>query len=69
MTRPKCAEYGIVSSQLFKWRKALLEGGSLVFKEEIKSSPCSKMKCNPLEYLLKQIQDGVADEEIPPIVL
>jgi transposase-like protein len=22
-----CSEYGIVSSQLFKWRKALLEGG------------------------------------------
>ena len=27
-----CQKYGIVSSQLFKWKKALIERGSSVFK-------------------------------------
>lgn len=27
-----CAEYGIVSSQIFKWKKALLDQGADVFK-------------------------------------
>lgn len=27
-----CAEYGVVSSQLFKWKKALLDQGADVFK-------------------------------------
>jgi transposase-like protein len=27
-----CAEYGIVSSQLFKWKKAVLDQGADVFK-------------------------------------
>jgi transposase-like protein len=31
-TAELCQEYGIVSSQLFKWRKTLLEGGEVVFK-------------------------------------
>lgn len=36
-TAELCAEYGVVSSQLFKWRKVLLAGGSVVFKEESKT--------------------------------
>lgn len=28
-----CQEFGIVSSQLFKWKKALLDGGADVFKQ------------------------------------
>jgi transposase-like protein len=32
-TAELCSEYGIVSSQLFKWRKALLEGGSVVLRK------------------------------------
>jgi transposase len=27
-----CSEYGVVSSQIFKWKKALLEHGADVFK-------------------------------------
>lgn len=27
-----CKEYGVFSSQIFKWRKALLEGGASVFE-------------------------------------
>lgn len=29
-----CAEYGVVSSQIFKWKKALLDQGANVFKNE-----------------------------------
>ena len=31
-TAELCSEYGIVSSQVFKWKKALLEQGSDIFK-------------------------------------
>lgn len=31
-TSELCAEYGVVSSQIFKWKKALLEQGAEVFK-------------------------------------
>ena len=27
-----CAEYGVVSSQIFKWKKALMDQGAEVFK-------------------------------------
>ena len=33
-----CQEYGVVSSQLFKWKKALLENGADVFKNGTSSS-------------------------------
>ena len=32
-----CAEYGLVSSQIFKWKKALLDNGKAVF-DNIKHS-------------------------------
>jgi len=32
-TAELCQEFGVVSSQLFKWKKALLEHGSAVFKD------------------------------------
>lgn len=31
-TAELCAEYGVVSSQIFKWKKALLDQGADVFK-------------------------------------
>jgi transposase-like protein len=31
-TAELCSEYGIVSSQLFKWKKAVLDQGAEVFK-------------------------------------
>ena len=31
-TAELCQEYGIVASQLFKWRKQLLDNGSLAFE-------------------------------------
>ena len=31
-TAELCSEYGVVSSQLFKWKKALVEQGSDIFK-------------------------------------
>lgn len=31
-TAELCAEYGVVSSQIFKWKKALLDQGAEVFK-------------------------------------
>eukprot|EP01036_Dinobryon_divergens_P018386 gene18386-25045_t len=31
-TAELCSEYGIVSSQLFKWKKALVDQGAEVFK-------------------------------------
>lgn len=36
-TAELCQEYGIVSSQLFKWKKALLEYGPTLFKNGIPS--------------------------------
>jgi transposase len=30
-----CAEYGVVSSQIFKWKKAVLDQGADVFKNGI----------------------------------
>jgi transposase len=33
-----CQEYGIVSSQLFKWKKVLLEQGQAIFKNGVLSS-------------------------------
>ncbi len=30
-TAELCQEYGVVSSQIFKWKKALLDGGKQVF--------------------------------------
>jgi transposase-like protein len=34
-TAELCQEYGIVSSQLFKWKKALLEYGPTLFKNGV----------------------------------
>lgn len=34
-TAELCSEYGIVSSQVFKWKKALLEQGSDIFKNGV----------------------------------
>ena len=36
-TAELCQEYGIVSSQLFKWKKVLLEQGQFVFKKGTQS--------------------------------
>jgi transposase len=34
-TAELCQEYGIVSSQIFKWKKALLEHGHDIFKNGV----------------------------------
>ena len=38
-----CAEYGVVSSQLFKWKKVLLDQGSELFKSGA-LTPCDDQK-------------------------
>jgi transposase len=35
-TAELCSEYSVVSSQIFKWKKALLEGGKQVFSNHTK---------------------------------
>ena len=37
-TAELCQEYGIVASQLFKWRKQLLDNGSLAFESGAKKA-------------------------------
>lgn len=34
-----CQEYGVVSSQIFKWKKALLDHGSDIFAKGAPSNP------------------------------
>ena len=43
-----CQTYGIVSSQLFKWRKALMERGSSVFAS---SSPPAQSSSQEIDKL------------------
>ena len=43
-----CQEYGVVSSQIFKWRKALLEHGQDVFKD---GTPTQSTESKQLETL------------------
>ena len=34
-TAELCQEYGIVSSQIFKWKKELIENGQEIFKKDL----------------------------------
>lgn len=35
-TAELCQEFGVVNSQIFKWKKALLEGGKQIFTNPLK---------------------------------
>tara|TARA_B100001750_G_C15407609_1_gene546072 strand:- start:472 stop:753 length:282 start_codon:yes stop_codon:yes gene_type:complete len=55
-TAQLCSEYGIVSSQLFKWRKALLEGGSVVFREKVKDSSAPDKQIESLHATIGRLK-------------
>lgn len=55
-TAQLCFEYGIVSSQLFKWRKALVEGGSAVFKEKAKDSSTQDKQIESLHATIGRLK-------------
>ena len=56
ITAQLCAEYGIVSSQLFKQRKVLLEGGSVIFKEKVKDSYTSDKQIDSLHATIGRLK-------------
>lgn len=51
-TAELCQEYGVVSSQIFKWKKALLDHGSEVFKN---GTPTQSTESTEIEKLHAKI--------------
>ena len=43
-TAELCSEYGVVNSQIFKWKKALLDSGKQVFREMCREIPMKERK-------------------------
>lgn len=47
-TAELCQEYSVVSSQIFKWKKELIENGQEIFKKDLSFK---KEECNQVEKL------------------
>lgn len=51
-----CQTYGIVSSQLFKWRKALMERGSEVFASSFPQAQSSSQEIDKLHATIGRLK-------------
>lgn len=51
-----CQTYGIVSSQLFKWRKALMERGSEVFASSSSQAQISSQEIDKLHATIGRLK-------------
>jgi transposase-like protein len=51
-----CQEYGVVSSQIFKWKKALLEHGSEIFSKGTPIKSSSDMELEKLHATIGRLK-------------
>ncbi len=51
-----CCEYGVVSSQIFKWKKALLEQGADVFKNGTPSKSNEQSELDKLHATIGRLK-------------
>jgi transposase len=54
-TAELCQQYGIVSSQLFKWKKALLDNGQEIFKNGTPSKDQPKAEIEQLHATIGRL--------------
>ena|SRR5271165_7511084 len=55
-TADLCQEYGIVSSQIFKWKKALLEHGHDVFKNGVQAKDSEELAIENLHATIGKLK-------------
>jgi transposase len=55
-TADLCQEYGIVSSQIFKWKKALLEHGHDIFKNGVQVTDSEKLTIEKLHVTIGKLK-------------
>lgn len=51
-----CQEYGIVSSQIFKWKKALLEHGSEIFSKGAETNSSQEAELEKLHATIGRLK-------------
>ena len=51
-----CQEFGVVSSQLYKWKKELLDGGSAVFSNRSRTNSLNDSDINNLHATIGRLK-------------
>ena len=51
-----CQMYGIISSQLFKWKKALVEGGAVVFNQKTSTTESTSVEIDKLHATIGRLK-------------